>query len=254
MAYRLVFHYFPGRSNLHRWDARCKFPALLALSFATLHMDMPKLVILTGLLGAALISIRLPLRSFLQDVKSWGLFLLFILLLQVLFPSGPDPTPPGPPFFHAIQPAILTCWRLGLLLCYAALFTSVTRSRELQEALIWFMNPLPFFPGRRIALMVALTMRFLPLLLDQWEEVRTAIRSRMGERRKNPIVRAKCASLPLFRRSLIRADELALALAARGYREDLPLRIPPVPPKHVLLLMLWFAFLLILSALQAPEL
>ncbi len=39
--------------------------------------------------------------------------------------------------------------------------------------------------------------------------------------------------LPLFRRSLKRADDLALALAARGYRDDLPVSYTRLPMGHL---------------------
>jgi len=79
--------------------------------------------------------------------------------------------------------------------------------------------------------MVTLTIRLLPLIMDQREEVALAARSRLGNQHKNLLRKAKFLVLPLFHRSLIRADELALALAARGYREDRPVTLPRIPVK-----------------------
>ncbi len=244
MAARLAFHYFPGNSPLHRWDARCKFLALLALTVGLLHMTGPALALFSGLFLVLLGIGKLPGRALLRDLKGWAFFLGIIFLLQAL--SYEESAPrliPWLPMTHAgLSFAALTCWRLLLVLCYATVFTFVTRPRQLQDGIAWLLKPVPFLPARRIALMMTLTLKFLPFILDQADEVGMAGRSRLAHRRRNPFKRAKYFVLPLFRRSLIRADELALALAARGYREDLPLRLPGVPRED------WIALILVLLA------
>jgi energy-coupling factor transporter transmembrane protein EcfT len=129
--------------------------------------------------------------------------------------------------------ALLSIWRLGLILCYAMLFSMVTRPHELQEAVMWLLRPFPFLPARRIGLMVSLMLRFLPLILDQAEEVQAATRARLGNQRRNPVLRMKYFVLPLFRRSIKRADDLTNALVARGYRDDLPVSFSSLPMKHM---------------------
>lgn len=134
--------------------------------------------------------------------------------------------------------AAIACWRLALMLAYAILFTSVTKPREMQDAITWFLKPVPFLPARRIAMMVSLTVKFLPLILDQFDEVQLALKARLGNQSRRSVGRLKYLFLPLFRRSFIRSDEIAFALAARGYREDLPLTLPKVPLVHLLALIL----------------
>ena len=126
------------------------------------------------------------------------------------------------------------------------LFTAVTRPRELQNALVWFLKPVPFIPERHVGLMVSLTLRFFSVILDQVEEVRLANRIRFGDRQKNPLRRAKSLALPILRRSLFRAEDVTLALAARGYRDDIPLMLPRMNRLQVipLLAFVTIAFLL----------
>ena len=143
------------------------------------------------------------------------------------------------------------CWRLGLILCYSVLFTFVTRPREVQDAVVWYLKPFPFLPARRIALMISLTIRFLPLILDRAEEVRAAERSRLGDLRKNPLLRARYFLLPVFRRSLLRANEMAVSLAARGYREDLPSDLPPLGGNHAAVLVVLAVAVLLGTAAPA---
>jgi energy-coupling factor transporter transmembrane protein EcfT len=140
-----------------------------------------------------------------------------------------------------------TCWRLGLILGYAVLFTSVTRPREIQDTLIWLLKPVPFIPERRIGLMVSLTLRFFSIILDQAEEVNLAHKARLGDRNRNPFRRAKFLALPLLRHSFSRAEEVTLALAARGYRDDLPLHLPKLPISHLILLFFLLGFFVVIG-------
>ncbi|MCK8600305.1 energy-coupling factor transporter transmembrane component T family protein [Desulfoferrobacter suflitae] len=232
MADRLMLHYFPGNTPLHHWDARCKFPGLMIVTLSLLQMDVPSLVLFTLVFFAAFGVARLPGRALLLSGKPWLLFLAIIFIVQVFFQH--------PSFWDLphVKAAGIVCWRLALMLAYAILFTLVTKPREMQDAITWFLRPLPFLPARRIAMMVSLTVKFLPLLLDQFAEVQLAVKSRMGNRSGRSLRHIKTLCLPLFRRSFIRCDELALALAARGYREDLPLTLPRIRLFHVLALLL----------------
>jgi energy-coupling factor transporter transmembrane protein EcfT len=140
----------------------------------------------------------------------------------------------------------LTCWRIGLIFGYTIVFTAVTRPRELRDALIWLLKPIPFVPERRIGLMVSLTLHFFSLILDQAEEVRLAHKARLGDENKNPFRKARFLALPLLRRSFSEAEEVTIALAARGFRDDLPLQLPKMPLSHLIPLLVFIGFLLII--------
>jgi energy-coupling factor transporter transmembrane protein EcfT len=141
----------------------------------------------------------------------------------------------------------ITIWRLGLILCYATVFTAVTRPKELRDATTWFIKPVPFLSERRIGLMVSLTIRFFSIILDEAEEVRLAHKARLGDQNKNPFRRAKFLALPLLRRSFSRAEDVTLALAARGFRDDLPLQIPKLPISHLIPLFLLLGFFVVIG-------
>jgi energy-coupling factor transporter transmembrane protein EcfT len=181
------------------------------------------------------------------------MILLFILFIfQVLFSEGPRL--PALPWLPVGENGLilggLTCWRLGLILSYALVFTALTRPRELRDALIWLLKPVPFLPERRIGLMVSLTLRFFSIILDQAEEVRLAHKARQGDRIKNPFRRTKYLILPLLRRSLIRAEDITYALAARGYRDDIPLHLPGWDLSHLIPLIMLLGFLIALWGLH----
>jgi energy-coupling factor transporter transmembrane protein EcfT len=204
----------------------------------------------TLLIGLLILS-RLPLRQFFRELKTWLIFLFILFLFQAFFSQGSRLS--APPWLPLSKEGILlggfTCWRLGLILGYAVLFTAITRPRDIQDTLIWLLKPIPFLPERRIGLMVSLTLRFFTTILDQFEEVRLAHKARLGDQIRNPFRRAKFLALPLLRRSFSRAEDVTLALAARGYRDDLPVQLPKLPFLHLLPLFLLLGFLIVTGGL-----
>lgn len=248
MAQRIALHYFPGNSPLHRWDARCKLLGLLIMTATLLQSKIPWLILDSGTLFSLLILSRLPLRQFLRDFRTWAIFLFILFLFQALFAPGPrlSSIPWLPVSKDGFRLGSLTCWRLGLILGYAVLFTAVTRPRELRDTIIWFLKPVPFLPERRIGLMVSLTLRFFSLILDQAEEIRLAHKARLGDRNKNPFRRSKFLGLPLLRRSISQTEDITLALAARGFRDDIPLRLPKLELPHTIPLLIFLGVLMVL--------
>ncbi len=200
MAQRIVFHYFSGNSCLHRWDPRCKFLGLLAITATLVRIRIEWLILDSVLfLGLLLLSL-LPLKSFLRGLWSWMIFLLVLFLFQVFSTPG---TPIArfswiPLSREGLRLGTLTFFRLALLLCYAILFTAITRPRELQDALVWILKPFPFLPGGRIGLMVSLVLRFFSGTLDQAEEVRLALKARLGDNQRNPSTQGQIPGPPYF--------------------------------------------------------
>jgi energy-coupling factor transporter transmembrane protein EcfT len=201
-------------------------------------------ILLIGLLTLS----RLPLRQFFRDFWVWVIFLFILFLFQAFFTPGsrPPPFPWLPVNLEGIYLGGFTCWRLGLILGYAVLFTALTRPREIQDTLIWLLKPIPFLPERRVGLMVSLTIHFFSIILDEAEEIRLAHKARLGDQNKNPFRRAKFLALPLLRRSFSRAEDVTLALAARGFRDDLPLQVPKLPFSHLIPLFLFLGSLVVI--------
>jgi energy-coupling factor transporter transmembrane protein EcfT len=99
-------------------------------------------------------------------------------------------------------------------------FVLTTRSSEIKAAVEWMLKPLPWVPAKRIAIMLSLIVRFIPVIFEQAEKTAEAQRARGVENRKNPVYRLKMFGIPLMRRVFERADKLALAMEARCYSEN----------------------------------
>ena len=242
---RIALHFIPGESYLHHWDARCKIIGFLIISISLIQTKFICLVFDSVLLMVLLSVSRVPLRPLFRDFRIWIIFLLFICLVQGFFS-------PGKPLFtilgfqatrEGMVSGVKTAWRLGLILGYAVLFTALTRPRSIQQALIWFLDPIPFIRERRISLMVSLAVRFFSTLLDQTDQVQTAYRARLGDLNKNPLRRAKGITLPVLRRSFLRVDEVAMALIVRGFREEVSFHPEAFPWTHLIPLIFLLALL-----------
>jgi energy-coupling factor transporter transmembrane protein EcfT len=70
-----------------------------------------------------------------------------------------------------------------------------------------------------------------------------ANRARLGDRCKNPFRRAKSLALPILHRSFSRAEDVTLALAARGYREDVSTRLAELRRTHLIPLAMYLGVL-----------
>lgn len=116
--------------------------------------------------------------------------------------------------------AIVTALRICVLVTAAAAVTLSTRSGDLLAVLTAAtrpLRPLGIEPAR-VALVLAMTMRFVPLIGERLGAIREAQRAR-GLERPGPSVLP-----PLLVGTLRLADELADALDARGAAD------PPHPP------------------------
>jgi energy-coupling factor transporter transmembrane protein EcfT len=206
------------------------------------------LVLNSVFLMCLLLLSRLPARSFLRDLKHWFLFLIVLFVFQVLFSdsSGTRILQGVPISGEGLRLGALNCWRIAIILAYSVLFTAISRPREIQDSLMWFLRPFPFIPARRIGFMVSLTLRFFSTILDQTEEVWLAHKARLGDQGRNPLRKIKYLGIPIIRRSVNRVEDVTLALLARGYREDLPLSLPGLKVFHLVPLLILLSFILII--------
>ncbi len=222
MAELTAFSFRPGASLLHVLDVRFKLVFLVLISLASLKAALLALCVLTFVLIGVIIDIRLPIKVILKELRYFLILLLFVFIARAL-------TTPGSPLIQfkavsvtreGVHGGIIVCWRLLIIIMMGLSFVSTTRPSEIKAAVQWFLNPFPFIPAKRIATMMSLIIRFMPVILDQAKETADAQRARGVENRKNPVYRLKKLLIPLMRRTFVSADKLAVAMEARCYSEN----------------------------------
>jgi len=217
-----AFSFRPGASLLHGLDVRFKLVFLVIISLASLKAAPLALCVLTFVLIGVIIDIRLPIKVILKELRYFLILLLFVFIARML-------TTPGSSLIQfkavsvtleGVYGGILVCWRLVIIIMIGLSFVATTRPSEIKAAIQWFLNPFPFIPAKRVATMMSLVIRFMPVILDQAKETADAQRARGVENRKNPVYRLRKLVIPLMRRTFESADKLAVAMEARCYSEN----------------------------------
>lgn len=191
-----VFH--PGASVVHRCPALVKLAVLaLALAGTTVFATAPVLVAAAAVALVLFAVARIPFRLAWRQVAP----ILWILALAV----------PVQWLFSGWEAAALMAARLLLAVTLAALYTLTTTVTATLDAVQMLLRPLRrWVDADRIGVMLALTIRCVPLLADLVGEVLQARRARGAE--GSP----RALAVPVMVRTLRAADELGEALMARG--------------------------------------
>jgi len=221
MASMTAFSYLTGISTLHRMDVRFKLASMILCSLATIKAQAAGLFFFSLALGIILLYIRSPLNILIRELRYFGVLLLFVFIARSL-------SAPGTPFFQlsfisvtykGISDGALVCWRLVNIVFTGIIFVATTRPSSLKTAVEWWLRPLPFIPEQRVAVMLSLVIRFIPVILEQARETADAQKALGVENRQNPFYRLRKIALPMLIRTFITADELAVAMDARCYTE-----------------------------------
>lgn len=224
----ILGRYVPGDSLLHRLDPRSKllvmFCFLLIVFWAN---NLVTNLILTGFVLLLLFLSRLGFSFFLNGLKPMVGILLFTTFFQVLFTKGDtilweywlvSITLEG------LKQAAIIFVRFVLIVLFSTLVTLTTTPLSLADGIEIGLSPLKKLglPIHEIGLMLSMSLRFVPTLMDDTTRIMNAQRARgvdFSEGNFLQRVRSVVPILvPLFVSSLKRAVVLATAMEARGYQ------------------------------------
>ncbi len=217
----------PVDSPVHRLDPRLKMVValvLMALPFAAPGV-MSSLLLVAAIVAIARLSAA-PLRALLGTLRTvfWlGLFMFFFYFF----------TTPGQPLLAWRGVAVtwegtvrgaVQIYRLCLLVIISSLLTFTTSPGQLAQGLEASLRPLSRVgvPIRELALVLTIALRFVPTLVDQVDKITKAQRARGADFHSwKPWQRVKAwvpIFVPIFVAAFRRADDLATAMEARGFR------------------------------------
>ena len=195
----LVGLYVPGGSLLHRCPAGAKLAGLAVLVVVVLQLRTPAqvgLAALVVLLGFRVA--RVPGRAAIAQVRPLLWLGLAIGAWQLVLTGW--------------ERAVVVVGQLVVAVALAGLVTVTTRTSDLLDVLESLLRPLRRFgvDSTRVALVLALTVRAVPVLVRLAAEVRDAHRAR------GVVPGPRAFAVPLLVRTLRHADALGEALVARG--------------------------------------
>ncbi|HFI0683120.1 TPA: energy-coupling factor transporter transmembrane protein EcfT [Streptococcus suis] len=224
----LLGRYIQGDSFIHRLDPRTKLLGsfyFILIIFLANNLWGYGLLTLFTLLVIHLTGIKL--KVFINGVKPMIWLILFTVIFQMLFTRG------GQVYFQW-GPIIVTSvgllnslyifLRLVLIIMMSTVLTLTTAPLELTDGIEHLMRPLARFgfPAHEMALMLSIALRYVPTLIDEAQKIMNAQRSRGVEFDEGSFVDRMKAIVPilvpLFVSAFNRAEEMATAMEARGYR------------------------------------
>jgi biotin transport system permease protein len=203
--------YVPRASPVHRTPAGWKLLALAGLSL--LVFAVPTLPVVTGALvgtvGLGVGVARLPAAVLARQARAMLWFLVALFVLHSLVTD--------------VLTGALTTLRLLALVLAAAVVTATTRVSEMVAVIERVCSPLRWVGVRpaRIGLVIAMALRFIPLISERADRIREAQAARGGSvRGLRGLTRTV---VPLLVQVLQLAHTVSEALDARG-ADDVPLR------------------------------
>ncbi|MGO2265578.1 energy-coupling factor transporter transmembrane component T family protein [Vagococcus salmoninarum] len=229
MMDKLIFgRFIPGDSVIHNMDPRAKLLAsfyFIGIIFLCNNWQS-YLLMFAFTLGVIVLS-KVSVKFFIRGVKPLIWLILFTVILQVLFTRG------GTVYFEwgiisltqfgLMNGAFIFC-RFVLIIFMSTLLTLTTPPLALSDAIEYLLRPLKVlkFPAHEVSLMLSIALRFVPTLMDETEKIMNAQRARgvdFGEGNLAQKMKAIVPLLiPLFVSSFNRAEDLAIAMEARGYQ------------------------------------
>ncbi|GGH85304.1 energy-coupling factor transporter transmembrane protein EcfT [Pullulanibacillus pueri] len=227
----IIGQYVPGKSILHHMDPRSKLLAVFALIFivflANNWVTYGVIVILTLV---AIVLSRVRLRFIYKGLKPILLVIIITFVLNAFFTkSGEAIFDYG--WFHlttgGLQQAAFISVRLLVIVIMTTLLTLTTTPIDITDGLENLLRPFKKlrFPVHEFALMMSIALRFIPTLMEETEKIMKAQTARGVEFSSGPLTQRIKAILPLlvplFISAFKRAEDLAMAMEARGYRGDI---------------------------------
>jgi len=224
----IIGRYVPGASVLHRMDPRAKLLMVFLYVFIVfLANNVMTYAVLTFFTFALVLLSRIRISFIIRGIKPILWVVLFTFLLHVFM------TKEGELLYEigwlqiyeeGMKRGIFISLRFLLLILITALLTLTTTPIEVTDGVESLLSPFKRFgiPVHELALMMSISLRFIPTLMEETEKIVKAQAARgvdfSGGSFQDRVKAIISLLVPLFINSFKRAEELAIAMEARGYR------------------------------------
>ena len=218
--------YYAVDSPIHRLDPRVKIiAAVIYIIELFLVKTFVGFAICFGALAIVVAVAKVPVRYILRGLKPVLLILFFTFFLNMFMIPGTviwrfwklTITAEG------LRMTIHMAFRLTYLIVGSSIMTLTTTPNQLTDGLetgLRAFNKI-HVPVHEVAMMMSIALRFIPILMDETDKIMKAQEARGADFSSGGIIRKAKALVPLlvplFVSAFRRANDLALAMEARGY-------------------------------------
>ncbi|URM52920.1 energy-coupling factor transporter transmembrane component T family protein [Mycoplasma sp. SG1] len=233
--------YIPLKSFIHRLDPRVKIISLILLMAAVfLYGGVETYIYLTVLAIVAYWTAKIPYSMILNVLKPLYFMAVILLIVNIIVVSQPKNNPGYfsswdimwgyifhvgkiKVYYQAIWRTLYILWRILLMITFTIILSSTTSPVELTNGIESLLRPFKVIklPTQAIAMMISISLRFIPTLFNEAKNISWAQASR-GVDFKNGRFKEKYHALtsliiPVFVSAFRKAEDLANSMDARGY-------------------------------------
>lgn len=222
-----IGQYFPGKSVIHKMDARMKLVVTVMLIAALfLCKNFFSIALIVCFTAVIILISRISVKTIFKSLKPL-LFVIVITAVINLFYGTGDPIAEFYIFkitASGIYRAMFIVFRISMLIIIGSMLTYTTSPTDLTDALERLFKPLKYIgiDVHMIAMIMTIALRFIPTLVEEIDKITAAQKSRGADMESGNIIRRVKALMPvlipLFISSFRRARELAYAMECRCYR------------------------------------
>lgn len=204
--------YRPGATLAYQLDPRTKMVFSLVLIVATFAVSSwVGLVILAAVSVVALVASNMGVREAFATLRPFVWLMAFVLVFNSLFASA------------GLSYGFESVLRFAIVLLGTSSLMVTTSPTELTDGVALLLKPLAKLgvPTDNVSLAVGMTLRFVPVVLAEFNRMKAAQEARFASFDSKRLVdRVRCyipVMVPVFASALRRSRRLALALENRGY-------------------------------------
>lgn len=219
--------YYPSNSFVHNMDARVKLVLCLLFMVGIFFVtSFAVFGLITVFLIVAVAASKVPFGSVLKSIKGI-LFLMFLTAILNVFFTKEGTLLVKWWVFEVYDQGLIDAAKILLRLIYLVigsnLLTLTTTPVDLTHALESLLKPLSLlrFPVHDLAMIMSLTLSFIPSLIEETDRIIRAQKARGADFDTGGLIKRAKAFVPILIPLLIggfrRAEELANAMNSRCY-------------------------------------
>ncbi|RNF38598.1 energy-coupling factor transporter transmembrane component T family protein [Planococcus salinus] len=229
MMEKMIFgRFIPGDSLVHRLDPRAKI--LFVFLFIAIVFVANNAITYGLLIGFTLLVVfmsRIRLYFLVNGLKPVMILVIFTFLLHILFTrEGAVLLDLGfmSIYEEGLRQGIFIAIRFLVLVFITSILTLTTSPISITDGIEVLLGPFKRLklPVHELALMMSISLRFIPTLMDETGKILKAQMARGSDIGSGPVkerIKAVVPLLiPLFVSAFKRAEDLATAMEVRGYR------------------------------------
>lgn len=210
MLRKLSFGQYKYKNSfVHGLDPRLKLIYVFILSILAFSVNNISEILIFSLFAVAVILLsKLDLKALIKGLRPFFFIFAFIILMYISFSRD------------NLWQGVVSVWRflmliiIALILTYTTTISSITTAIEKLAKLLKILGIKP----RNIAVMISITIRFVPMMFINLESLRAAMLARLADFRR--LKNIKLLMLTLLSRMFKSASNLSDAMQSRLYDEN----------------------------------